>query len=206
MEKWKTQLCIKYTIPSFQENPCIFILFYLSNLFTLIHIHEHSCNTNLKFSNTDQYFIHWPRWRRVIIKLGQHWLIYQLVSHYFSTLNLSLLHYNDVTMGAMASQITSLTIAYLTVYSDADQRKYQDCASLAFTRGIRHLLWETMVLDPVLWILVTSESVMVNLPSDVILWYSRESNLILNVYIYIYSTEVCENIHLKLQPHFQETS
>ena len=79
MEKWKTQLCIKYTIPSFQENLCIFILFYLSNLFTLIHIHEHSCNTSLKFSNTDQYFIHWPRWRRVIIKLGQHWLIYQLV-------------------------------------------------------------------------------------------------------------------------------
>ena len=30
-------------------------------------------------------------------------------------------HYNDVIMGAMASQITSLTIVYSTVYSDADQ-------------------------------------------------------------------------------------
>ena len=33
------------------------------------------------------------------------------------------LHYNDVIMGAIASQITSLTIVYLTVYSSADQRK-----------------------------------------------------------------------------------
>ena len=33
-------------------------------------------------------------------------------------------HYSDVIMGAMASQITSLTIVYLTVYSGADQRKH----------------------------------------------------------------------------------
>ena len=39
-------------------------------------------------------------------------------------------------MGAMASQITSLTIAYSTVYPDADQRKHQSSASLAFVRGI----------------------------------------------------------------------
>ena len=42
----------------------------------------------------------------------------------------------DVIMGAMAFQITSLTIVYLTVYSGADQRKYQNSASLAFVRGI----------------------------------------------------------------------
>ena len=39
-------------------------------------------------------------------------------------------------MGTIASQITSLTIVYSTVYSDADQRKYQSSASLAFVRGI----------------------------------------------------------------------
>ena len=39
-------------------------------------------------------------------------------------------------MTAMASQITSLTIVYLTVYSDADQRKHQSSVSLAFVRGI----------------------------------------------------------------------
>ena len=31
-------------------------------------------------------------------------------------------HYNDVTMDVIASQITSLTVVYSTVYSDADQR------------------------------------------------------------------------------------
>ena len=45
-------------------------------------------------------------------------------------------HYYDVIMGAMASQITCLTIVYSTVYSDADQRKHQSSASLAFVRGI----------------------------------------------------------------------
>ena len=39
-------------------------------------------------------------------------------------------------MGAMASQITRLTIVYSTVYSGADQRKHQTSASLAFVRGI----------------------------------------------------------------------
>ena len=44
--------------------------------------------------------------------------------------------YNDVIMGVMTSQITSLTIVYSSVYSDADQRKHQSSASLAFVRGI----------------------------------------------------------------------
>ena len=35
-------------------------------------------------------------------------------------------------MGAVASQITSLTIVYSTVDSDADQRKHQSTVSLAF--------------------------------------------------------------------------
>ena len=39
-------------------------------------------------------------------------------------------------MGAMASQITSLTIVYSTVYSGADQRNHQSSASLAFVQGI----------------------------------------------------------------------
>ena len=45
-------------------------------------------------------------------------------------------HYNDVIMSTIASQITSLTIVYLTVYSGADQRKKKRFASLAFVRGI----------------------------------------------------------------------
>ena len=45
-------------------------------------------------------------------------------------------HYSDVIMSVMASQITSLTIVYYTVYSGADQRKNQGSASLAFVWGI----------------------------------------------------------------------
>ena len=48
-------------------------------------------------------------------------------------------HYNDVIMCAIASQITSLTIDYSIVYSDADQ--YQSSASLAFVRGIHRDRW-----------------------------------------------------------------
>ena len=50
-------------------------------------------------------------------------------------------YYTDVIMGAIASQITSLTIVYSTVYSDADQRKHQSSASLAFVWGIDPHKW-----------------------------------------------------------------
>ena len=58
-----------------------------------------------------------PRWRRstpVQLCLALHW------------------RHN----GAIASQITSLTIVYSTAYSDAYQRKQQSSASLAFVKGI----------------------------------------------------------------------
>ena len=45
-------------------------------------------------------------------------------------------HYGDVMMDTIASQITSPTIVFSTVYSDADQTKHQSSASLAFVRGI----------------------------------------------------------------------
>ena len=47
-----------------------------------------------------------------------------------------LLYYCDIIMGAMASQITSLTIVS-TVHSGADQRKHQSSTSLSFVRGIQ---------------------------------------------------------------------
>ena len=46
------------------------------------------------------------------------------------------IHYSDVIMVTMGSQITSLTVVYSTVYSGADQIKYQSSASLYFVRGI----------------------------------------------------------------------
>ena len=50
-------------------------------------------------------------------------------------------HYADVIMTKMASQITSLTVVYSTVYSDADQIKHQSSASLAFVWGIHRDRW-----------------------------------------------------------------
>ena len=45
-------------------------------------------------------------------------------------------HYNDVIMSAMASQVTSLTIVYSTVYPGVNQRKHQSSESMAAVRGI----------------------------------------------------------------------
>ena len=46
---------------------------------------------------------------------------------------LSIQHHTDVIMTTLAFQITSLTVVYSAVYSDADQRKHQSSASLAGT-------------------------------------------------------------------------
>ena len=57
---------------------------------------------------------------------------YSKYNHCKAKQNIYASHYDDVIMGAMVSQITSLTIVYSTVYSDADQRKHQSSPSLAF--------------------------------------------------------------------------
>ena len=44
-------------------------------------------------------------------------------------------------MTTIASQITSLTVVYSTVYSDADKRKHQSSASLAFVWGTHRDRW-----------------------------------------------------------------
>ena len=44
-------------------------------------------------------------------------------------------------MTTMVSQITSRMLVYSTVYSDADQRKHQSSASLAFVWGIHRDRW-----------------------------------------------------------------
>ena len=63
--------------------------------------------------------------------MKQGWRYYNATIRYFY-----IKHYCDVTMGAVASQITSITIVYSTVYTGAVQRKHQSSASLAFVRVI----------------------------------------------------------------------
>ena len=73
------------------------------------------------------------------------------------------MHYGDVIMGTMASQITSLIIVSSTVYSGGDQRKHQSSASLAFVRGIHR--------GP-----VNSPAQMVNNAENVSIWWRHHVN------------------------------
>ena len=79
----------------------------------------------------------WHSHERTISKTWLKTSLWRLISLDITHLKLlSTFHYNDVIMDAIASQITSLTIVYSTVYSDTDQRKHQSSASLVFVWGI----------------------------------------------------------------------
>ena len=102
------------------EYPIIYIIFYKTTheIFVVTRYHS-KCRTSRTetvwgFSFTYIMRRHWPQ----LI-----WLIYKV-------------HYNDVIMGSMASQITSLTIVYSAICSGLDRRKHQSSASLASVRGI----------------------------------------------------------------------
>ena len=70
-----------------------------------------------------------------------HWYGVSMMLFCILSSRISCWHYNDVIMTTMASQITSLTVVYSTVYLDADQRKHQSSASLAFVWGIHRDRW-----------------------------------------------------------------
>ena len=79
----------------------------------------------------------WPGKRRILGMVAS--LMSLQVS--LATTRETQLHYIDVIMTTMASQITSLTVVYSTVYSDVDQRKHQSSASMAFVWGIHRDRW-----------------------------------------------------------------
>ena len=61
-------------------------------------------------------------------------------------------HYNDVIMSAMASQITSVSNVCSIIWSGADQRKRQCSGSLAFfVRGIYRWSVDSPHKGPVTW-------------------------------------------------------
>ena len=60
-----------------------------------------------------------------------HAYAWQIGPFWQDTLQVRRDHYCDGIMGAMASQITSLTIVYLTIHAGADQRKHQSSAPLS---------------------------------------------------------------------------
>ena len=89
-------------------------------------------------------------------------------------------HYNDVMIDTMASQITSLTIFYLTVYSGADHRKHQSSASLAFVRGIHRWLVNSLHKWPVTRKMFTFQDVIVCRPY----WITQNPHLSLSLQIF----------------------
>ena len=94
-------------------------------------------------------------------------------------------HYCDVLMGVVASQITSLTIVYSTVHSDADQRKHQSSASLAFVKGIHRGPVDSLRKGP-----VTRKMI----PFDVIMsviWYKSIRKI---VSLFVGRRQRCPNI------------
>ena len=75
-------------------------------------------------------------------------------------------------MGEMASQVTSLTIVYSTVYSGADQRKHQCSASLAVVQGIHRWPVNSLHIGQQLvkcFHLMTSSCNMINIPRKMLM-------------------------------------
>ena len=66
----------------------------------------------------------------------------------------------DVIMSAMASRITSLTIVYSAVHSDADQGKLLSSASLAFVREIHQ--WPGSVTRKMFHLMMSSWFIVVD--------------------------------------------
>ena len=66
-------------------------------------------------------------------------------------------------MNTMASQISSLTIVYSTIYSGADQRKHKSSASLAFVGGINRWPVNSLYKVPVTRKIVPLDDVIMDL-------------------------------------------
>ena len=80
-----------------------------------------------------------PVWINLICSIWEVWIVFIwniIPKPVLPPNTLCIHHYIYVIMTTMASQITSLTVVYLIVYSGADHRKHQSSASLAFVRGI----------------------------------------------------------------------
>ena len=87
-------------------------------------LHELKLISSLWWINPTNSLLIWPQ------------LIQMLCEQFADHPHAADTHHDDVIMIAMASQITSLTIVYSTLYLGTDERKHQSSASLAFVKGI----------------------------------------------------------------------
>ena len=89
---------------------------------------------------TEESVAIWRQWVTAI----ENWAPIPYMNFISGSFQLINSYYNNVIISAKAPQISGLMVIFSTVYSDADQRKYQSSASLAFVRGIHR--WP--VYDP----------------------------------------------------------
>ena len=87
-------------------------------------------------------------------------------------------HYCEVIMGALESQITSLTIVYSIVHSAADQRNHQSSAPLTFVRGIHWWSVNSMQKGPVTRKTFPFDDViMISVPADGLITLSPSAEI-----------------------------
>ena len=119
---WKPSIgdiCLAYCSITLNVNSVFFMIRNTNQIFTKPEVHNNKGNS---------YQI------RLIQKSRKTLFCPYLFTHFTNPSDI--LHFSDVIMGTVGSQITSLTIVYSTVYSGGDQRKHQSSASQAFVRGI----------------------------------------------------------------------
>ena len=81
-----------------------------------------------------------------------HMLMSHLCCHIMpSVIDCDVIHYNDVIMSVMASQITGILIVYSPFCSGADKRTHQSSVSLGFVRGIHQWPVNSLHKGPVQW-------------------------------------------------------
>ena len=122
-----------FTEPTLKRKCCHFDEILITDCTESCHFDNFRCSQWLKFRQNDDISV------SVYFNLPNAEVLLCLQwqpSPADTRLNNNVIHYDDVIMGTIASQITSLTIVYSAVYSGADQCKHQSSASLAFVWGI----------------------------------------------------------------------
>ena len=83
------------------------------------------------------------------------------------------IHYSDIIIGAMASQITGMLTVYLIICSGAYQRKHQSSVSLAFVRGIHWWPVNSSHKGPVTRRMFTFDDVVMYTKGDQVFFYVK---------------------------------
>ena len=108
-------------------------------------------------------------------------------------------HYSDVIMSSMLSQITGVSVVDSAACSDADQRKHQSSASLAFVRGIHRSPVNSPHKGPVTRKMFPFDDVIVGFYGAVMYWGAKvwryASSAIVNPLItWKHNSPVSENL------------